>query len=426
MAGTGDPRGFLTIKRAEPVRRPVQERTKDWREFYVPAPDDHFRTQGARCMDCGVPFCQGDTGCPVQNVIPEWNALVQQGRWQEASLALHATNNFPELTGRLCPAPCESACVLGLIEQPVAIRNIEQAIADKSFSRRLGRAASAGAPDSGYRVAVVGSGPAGLAAAQQLRRLGPRRGRVREGRSHRWAAPLRHPRLQAGEGGARPARFGSSRPRACTSRRASTSARDLHVTQLRDEFDAVLLAGGAQKARELRVPGRELGGVHLAMDYLTQQNRRVAGDAIDDASAIWARRQARRRHRRRRHGLRLHRHLRIVRARREVIQFELLPRAAEGPRRVHAVAAVADEAAHAATRTRRVATATGASRRRSCRARAARAAASRGARRAAAGRATARSSPRSPAAASRSTSISCCSPWASPACARKGCSPTSA
>src|SRR5688572_4721599 len=126
MAGTGDPRGFLTIKRAEPQRRPVQERTKDWREFYVPTPDEHHRTQGARCMDCGVPFCQGDTGCPVQNVIPEWNLLVREGRWRDASLALHATNNFPELTGRLCPAPCETACVLGLIEQPVAIRNIEQ------------------------------------------------------------------------------------------------------------------------------------------------------------------------------------------------------------------------------------------------------------------------------------------------------------
>ena len=149
----------------------MQERTKDWREFYVPAPDDHFRTQGARCMDCGVPFCQGDTGCPVQNVIPEWNALVQAGRWRDASLSLHATNNFPELTGRLCPAPCESACVLGLIEQPVAIRNIEQAIADKSFQEGW-VVPSANAPDTQWRVAVVGSGPAGLAAAQQLRRMG--------------------------------------------------------------------------------------------------------------------------------------------------------------------------------------------------------------------------------------------------------------
>src|SRR6478735_1539120 len=171
MAGTGDPRGFLTIKRAEPVRRPVQERTKDWREFYVPAPDEHFRTQGARCMDCGVPFCQGDTGCPVQNVIPEWNALVQQGRWKDASLALHATNNFPELTGRLCPAPCESACVLGIVNEPVAIRHIEQTIADRGFAEGW-VVAQPPQRDSGFRVAVIGSGPAGLAAAQQLRRFG--------------------------------------------------------------------------------------------------------------------------------------------------------------------------------------------------------------------------------------------------------------
>src|SRR6185369_2794463 len=286
MAGTGDPRGFLTIRRAEPVRRPVQERTKDWREFYVPAPDDHFRTQGARCMDCGVPFCQGDTGCPVQNVIPEWNALVREGRWKDASLALHATNNFPELTGRLCPAPCESACVLGLIEQPVAIRNIEQAIADKSFSEGW-VVPSAGAPDTGFRVAVVGSGPAGLAAAQQLRRLGHAvvvfekddriGGLLRYGipdfKLEKEVLELRLRQLES-EG----VHFETN----------VEVGRDLHVTQLRDEFDAVLLAGGAQKPRDLRVPGRDLGGVHLAMDYLTQQNRRVAGDVISEASAIWA------------------------------------------------------------------------------------------------------------------------------------------
>jgi len=237
-------------------------------------------------MDCGVPFCQGDTGCPVQNVIPEWNALVQQGRWKDASLALHATNNFPELTGRLCPAPCESACVLGLIEQPVAIRNIEQAIADKSFSEGW-VVQSAGAPDSGFRVAVIGSGPAGLAAAQQLRRLGHAvvvfekddriGGLLRYGipdfKLEKEVLELRLRQLEA-EG----VHFETN----------VEVGRDLHVTQLRDEFDAVLLAGGAQKARDLRVPGRELGGVHLAMDYLTQQNRRIAGDTIADAHAIWA------------------------------------------------------------------------------------------------------------------------------------------
>jgi glutamate synthase (NADPH) small chain len=264
----------------------VQERTKDWREFYVPSTDEQVKAQGARCMDCGVPFCQGDTGCPVQNVIPEWNALVQAGRWKDASLSLHATNNFPELTGRLCPAPCESACVLGLIEQPVAIRNIEQAIADRSFQEGW-VVPITGAPDSGYRVAIVGSGPAGLAAAQQLRRMGHAvvvfekddriGGLLRYGipdfKLEKEVLDLRLRQLEA-EG----VLFETS----------IEVGRDLHVQQLRDEFDAVLLAGGAQTARELRVPGRELGGVHLAMDYLTQQNRRVAGETIEPARSIWA------------------------------------------------------------------------------------------------------------------------------------------
>ncbi len=237
-------------------------------------------------MDCGVPFCQGDTGCPVQNVIPEWNALVQQGRWKDASLALHATNNFPELTGRLCPAPCESACVLGLIEQPVAIRNIEQAIADKSFSEGWVVPVS-GVPDSGYRVAVVGSGPAGLAAAQQLRRLG--HAVVVFEKDDRVGGLLRYgiPDFKL-EKEVLELRLRQLEAEGVLFETGVEVGRDLHVTQLRDEFDAVLLAGGAQKPRDLRVPGRELGGVHLAMDYLTQQNRRVAGDVIDEASAIWA------------------------------------------------------------------------------------------------------------------------------------------
>jgi glutamate synthase (NADPH/NADH) small chain len=237
-------------------------------------------------MDCGVPFCQGDTGCPVQNVIPEWNALVQQGRWRDASLALHATNNFPELTGRLCPAPCESACVLGLIEQPVAIRNIEQAIADKSFSEGW-VVPLTGVPDSGYRVAVVGSGPAGLAAAQQLRRLG--HAVVVFEKDDRIGGLLRYgiPDFKL-EKEVLELRLRQLEAEGVHFENGVDVGRDLHVTQLRDEFDAVLLAGGAMKARELRVPGRELGGVHLAMEYLTQQNRRVAGDVIDDASAIWA------------------------------------------------------------------------------------------------------------------------------------------
>src|SRR6185436_14079661 len=142
-----------------------------WHELYQPNDHRVLHTQSGRCMDCGVPFCQGDTGCPVQNVIPEWNGLVREGRWREAVDALHATNNFPEITGRLCPAPCESACVIGIVDQPVTIRNIEQAIADRGFSEGWITPAIP-APRTGHRVAVVGSGPAGLAAAHQLRRNG--------------------------------------------------------------------------------------------------------------------------------------------------------------------------------------------------------------------------------------------------------------
>src|ERR687885_2705487 len=167
----GDPKGFLTLRRATPARQPVAERVRHWREFYAAPAEATVRAQGARCMDCGVPFCQGDTGCPVRNVIPEWNDLVYRGRWREALDALHATNNFPEFTGRLCPAPCESACVLGLIDQPVAIRHIEQAIADRGFDEGWVRPLPPPRA-TGRRVAVVGSGPAGLAAAQELRRMG--------------------------------------------------------------------------------------------------------------------------------------------------------------------------------------------------------------------------------------------------------------
>src|SRR5437868_12600989 len=166
-----DPKAFLTLRRATPERQTIEERVRHWGEFYRPAPESAVRTQAARCMDCGVPFCQGDTGCPVRNIIPEWNGLVQRGEWRDAFDALHATNNFPELTGRLCPAPCESACVLGIIDRPVAIRSIEQAIADRGFAEGWVSPRTS-ARETGRRVAVVGSGPAGLAAAQELRRLG--------------------------------------------------------------------------------------------------------------------------------------------------------------------------------------------------------------------------------------------------------------
>ena len=277
---------FIQIQRADPIRRPVAERTRDWREFYERSSDESLRAQGGRCMDCGVPFCQGDTGCPVQNVIPEWNALVKADRWREAAVALHATNNFPEFTGRLCPAPCESACVLGVIEQPVAIRSIEQAIADRAIGEGW---VSARPPDheTGHRVAVVGSGPAGLAASQQLRRAG--HGVVVFEKADRVGGLLRYgiPDFKMDKG-VLDVRVRQLTDEGVIFETGVDVGVDIAADTLRAEFDAVLLAGGAQAPRDLRVPGRELGGVHLAMDFLSQQNRRVAGDVIDGRSAIWA------------------------------------------------------------------------------------------------------------------------------------------
>ncbi len=275
-----DPKGFLTLRRAIPGRQAVEDRVRHWREFYGPVPEAAVRTQAARCMDCGVPFCQGDSGCPVRNIIPEWNGLVQRGEWREALESLQATNNFPELTGRLCPAPCESACVLGLVNEPVAIRHVEQTIADRGFAEgwvvpRPPRR------NSGFKVAVVGSGPAGLAAAQQLRRAGHTvvvfEKNERVGGLLRYGIPefkleksvldLRLTQLEA-EG----VRF----------RTGIDVGEDITAQELRAEFDAVCVATGAGAARDLDVPGRPLEGVHLAMDFLTSQNRRLAGDAFTE------------------------------------------------------------------------------------------------------------------------------------------------
>ncbi len=282
----GDPRGFLKIKRNGPKRRPVQARIKDWKEFYEPVPEETLRAQGSRCMDCGVPFCQGDHGCPVDNLIPDWNDMVYQGRWQDALKLLHSTNNFPEFTGRLCPAPCESSCVLGIIDDPVSIRVIEWNIIDRGFDNGWVQPVLPEA-ETGKKVAVVGSGPAGLAAAQQLRRWG-HTVTVFE-KDDRIGGLLRYgiPDFKM-EKSVVDRRLDQMRAEGVEFRTGVHVGKDITADELKARFDAIGLAGGAMRARELPVPGRELRGIHLAMEYLTQQNRRVAGEAIDPAAAITA------------------------------------------------------------------------------------------------------------------------------------------
>ena len=280
----GNPTGFKEFGREPPHKRSIELRLRDYREVYEDWSEEAAAQQGARCMNCAVPFCH--TGCPLGNVIPDWNDLVYRGRWKEALDSLHSTNNFPEFTGRICPAPCEVSCVLAINEDPVTIEYIEKAIVDRGFEEgwivpQPPRART------GKSVAVVGSGPAGLACAQQLNRAGHRVTVFERDEYIGGLLTLGIPDFKL--------------DKAIVSRRVDLMAEEgvefrtgsqvgvnVAVSDLLRDFDAMCLAGGATQARELDVPGRELSGIHLAMDYLPQQNRMLAGQSVDPGQRITA------------------------------------------------------------------------------------------------------------------------------------------
>jgi glutamate synthase (NADPH/NADH) small chain len=269
--------GFLELDRVAEVAEPVTERLKHYREFVLTLSDDAAAKQGARCMDCGIPFCQ--TGCPVNNIIPDWNDLVYRHQWRAALTTLHSTNNFPEFTGRVCPAPCEAACTLNINNDPVGIKSIEHFIIDKGFEEGWVEPVMPAAK-SGRRVAVVGSGPAGLACAQQLARAG--HDVVLFEKNDRVGGLLRYgiPDFKM-EKHLIDRRMAQMAEEGVAFRPGVNVGVDVTAAELRDEFDAIALTGGAESPRDLAVPGRDLDGIHFAMDFLPQQNRVVAGDRVD-------------------------------------------------------------------------------------------------------------------------------------------------
>ncbi len=284
--------GFLEIERHDRKYEPVAERIKHYREFVLPLPEKELREQAARCMDCGVPYCHGTsritgapTGCPVNNQIPDWNDLVYRGHWDEAARNLHSTNNFPEVTGRVCPAPCEASCTLNIDENPVTIKTIECEIADRAIAKGL--KPERPTQKTGKKVAVIGSGPAGLACAQQLARAG-HEVHVYE----RWAKAgglLRYgiPDFKM-EKTHIDRRIAQMQAEGVQFHYGAHVGVTLPVDTMLRGHDAVVLAGGAEKARDLSIPGRELKGIHFAMDFLPQQNRRVSNEPLGSVEPILA------------------------------------------------------------------------------------------------------------------------------------------
>ena len=280
----GKPTGFMEISRQDRRYTLVADRVQNYREFVIPLSEDELGRQGARCMDCGIPYCHN--GCPVNNIIPDWNDLVYQGQWQEAIEVLHSTNNFPEFTGRICPAPCEAACTLNLTDEPVTIKSIECSIVDKAWQMGWIQPQIA-KHKTGKRIAVVGSGPAGMATAQQLARAG--HDVVVFEKNDRIGGLLRYgiPDFKM-EKHHIDRRIAQMQAEGVVFRPNWHIGKDIPTQQLLADFDAVVLAGGSEHPRDLTVPGRELDGVHYAMEFLPQQNKRVAGDNLPDDISLLA------------------------------------------------------------------------------------------------------------------------------------------
>ncbi len=274
----GKPTGFLEFERLEEGYLPVPDRVKNYKEFVLHLSDEDAKVQGARCMDCGIPFCM--SGCPVNNIIPDWNDLVYKQDWKQAITVLHSTNNFPEFTGRICPAPCEAACTLNINDDAVGIKSIEHAIIDKAWENGW---VVPQVPEhkTGKKVAVVGSGPAGMAAAQQLARAG--HSVVLLEKNDRIGGLLRYgiPDFKF-EKSHIDRRMEQMRAEGVEFRVNQNVGENVSADDLLKEFDAVVLAGGAEQPRDLPIPGRELGGIHFAMEFLTQQNKVNAGDTVTD------------------------------------------------------------------------------------------------------------------------------------------------
>jgi glutamate synthase (NADPH/NADH) small chain len=276
--------GFLEFERNDRDYEPVEQRIRHWREFVLPLPEAETRQQAARCMNCGIPYCH--TGCPVNNQIPDWNDLVYTGAWQEASRNLHSTNNFPEFTGRVCPAPCEASCTLNIEDNPVTIKTIECAIADRAFEQGWVKPEPP-STKTGKTVAVVGSGPAGLACAQQLARVGHDvhvyEKHAKPGGLLRYGIPDFKMEKHLVE-----RRVAQMEAEGVRFRCGVHVGVDLSAAELVAQHDAVVLAGGAEKSRDLPIPGRDLKGIHFAMDFLPQQNRRISNEPQGDAEPILA------------------------------------------------------------------------------------------------------------------------------------------